>query len=84
MTKLKETLKTMLKDGEFEKLIKSSKKQEKLNIKKIYSAIKDFEDKDWDKIPEMLLIQAINSYILWQDIYCYMVMLDGSKNTKKA
>lgn len=84
MTKLKETLKTMLKDGEFEKLIKSSKKQEKLNIKKIYSAIKDFEDKDWDKIPEMLLIQAINSYILWQDIYCYMVMLDGSKNTKEA
>ena len=84
MITLKETLKSMLKDGEIEKLVKSSKKQEKLNIKKFYNAIKDFEDGDWDKIPEMLLIQAIKSYTLWQDIYCYMVMLDGSQSTKEA
>lgn len=72
---MKEALKRMLKDGEFEKLIKTIRGNEKSKIKEFYDAIKDFTDEDFDKIPEMMFIQACMSYILWQDIYCYMKLI---------
>ncbi len=76
MTKLKEALKEMFKDGEFEKLIKNSKGKEKMAIKGIFEAIKDFNDEDYEKVPEIVFIQAIKSYQLWADIYCYILMIE--------
>lgn len=74
MKTFKEAIKTMLKDGEFEKMINYSKGKEKSKIKEFYNAIKDFNDKDFDKVPELVLIQACKSYFIWQNAYCYMRM----------
>ena len=82
MKTFKEALKVMIKDGEFEKMINCSKGKEKSKIKEFYNAIKDFDDKELDKMPEILLIQACKAYSIWQNTYCYMRMDDyESKNT---
>ena len=74
MKTFKEALKTMLKDGEFEKMINCSKGKEKSKIKEFFNAIKDMEDEDFDKVPEIVFIQACKSHFIWQNAYCYMRM----------
>ena len=82
---LKKALKKMLKDGEFEKIIKQCKWGEKKKAKQFYEAIKDFDDKDFDRVPEIVFIQACKSYTVWQDIYCYMRLNKYEKqNAPKA
>lgn len=73
---MKKALQKMLKNKEFDKLIQTSKGKEKMKIKEFYEAIKEFDEQDFEKIPEMVFIQACRSYILWQDIYCYMKLED--------
>ena len=71
---LKQAIKDMLKDGEFPKLIKLAKGRDKTNAKLFYDSIKDFNDKDFDKVPEIVILKACKSWTLWQEIYLYLKM----------
>ena len=73
---LKSALKLMLEDKEFEKIIKHSKGRDKQNAKLFYEAIKDFDEEDFNKVPEVVIITACKSWNVWQDIYCYISKLN--------
>ena len=86
MPTIKDALKMMLADGEFKKIIKNAKGREKQNAKNFYDAIKDFTDEDFAKVPTLVFIQACKSWNVWQEIYCYMEMIDNyeKQTTEKA
>lgn len=69
---IKSALKQMLQDKEFEKIIKHSRGRDKQNAKLFYESIKDFEDEDFEKVPEIIFITACKSYNVWQDLYFYI------------
>lgn len=85
MPTIKDALKMMLACSEFEKVIKNAKGRDKANAKEFYDAIKDLDDGDFDKIPPIVLIEACKSWNVWQNIYCYMELLNNAEqNAKKA
>ncbi len=81
MPTIKDALKMMLADGEFKKVIKNAKGREKQNAKEFYEAIKDFNDEDFEKVPAIVFIQACKSWNVWQDIYCYLELLNNAEQT---
>ena len=80
MKGIKEALKLMLEHNEFEKIIKVAKGRDKKNAKEFYNAIKDLEDVNFEKIPEIIFINACKSWNVWQNIYCYLEMVNNGKN----
>lgn len=72
MKGIKEALKLMLKDNEFDKIIKNAKGKDKKKAKDFYEAIKDFSEEEFEKVPAIVFVQACKSYNVWQDIYCYL------------
>lgn len=81
MPTIKDALKMMLADGEFRKVIENARGRDRENAKKFYEAIKDFNDEDFEKVPEIAFIQACKSWNVWQDIYCYLVLLNKAEQT---
>ena len=82
---LKEAIKRMLKDGEFDKVIKHAKGRDKQNAKDFYDAVKDLDDEHFEKVPEIVFIQACKSWNVWQDLYIYMELIVNEKqNAEKA
>ena len=79
--KFKEALKQMIVDGEFEKIIKTSKGKDRKSAKEFYGLIKD--NNDIDKIPGITLLVAIYSPSVLRDIITYMEM-DIENKTKKS
>lgn len=80
--RLKDAIKEMIKDGEFEKIIKTSKGKDKKEAKEFYSLIKD--NPDLDKIPGITLLLSIYSVSVLREIIAYMELNIGSKKTKKT
>lgn len=83
MVTMKDALKLMLKENEFEKIIKAAKGREKSNAKEFYDAIKDFGDEEFNKVPEIVFIKACKSWNVWQDIYVFMEFLEHDKQSTK-
>lgn len=89
MKGIKEVLKLMLKDNEFDKIIKNAKGKDKKKAKDFYEAIKDFSEEEFEKVPAIVFVQACKSYNVWQDIYCYLELVnkyedkDGCCNLRK-
>lgn len=77
---IKNALKEMLKDKEFERIIKRARGRDKESAKDFYDAIKDLSEEEIDKIPAIVFINACKSWNVWQDIYCYIV--DGGRKKK--
>lgn len=76
MKGIKEALKLMLKDNEFDKIIKNTKGKDKAKAKDFYEAIKDFSEEEFEKVPAIVFVQACKSYNVWQDIYCYLELVN--------
>lgn len=76
MKGIKEALKLMLKDNEFDKIIKNAKGKDKKKARDFYEAIKDFSEEEFEKVPAIVFVQACKSYNVWQDIYCYLELVN--------
>ena len=76
---LKKAIKKMLETGEFKKIIQNAKGREKKNAKLFYDAIKDI---GLEKIPEIVIIMACKSYVVWQDMYVFMK--GGESNVREV
>lgn len=76
MKGIKEALKLMLKDNEFDKIIKNAKGKDKKKAKDFYEAIKNFSEEEFEKVPAIIFVQACKSYNVWQDIYCYLELVN--------
>ena len=81
MPTIKDALKMMLADGEFKRVIENARGRDRENAKKFYEAIKDFNDEDFGKVPAIVFIQACKSWNVWQDIYCYLELLNKAEQT---
>lgn len=71
MNLFKKAIKQMLEDNEFEKIINYSCSKEREHAEKFYELAKQYE-----KIPAICLITNCKSYMVLQDIVCYMSMLE--------
>ena len=79
MISIKDALKSMLENNEFEKIIKKAKGRERQNAKEFYGAIKDFSEEDFEKVPPIVFIKACKSWTVWQDIYCFLELLNNAE-----
>lgn len=86
MKGIKEALKSMLANNDFENIIKSAKGRDKQNAKDFYDAIKDFKDEEFEKVPTIVFIQACKSWNVWQNIYCCLELAnkDEEQDAEKA
>lgn len=80
--KFKDTIKIMLENGEFEKIIKNSKGKDKKAAKEFYDLIKD--NPDLDRVPGITLLMAIHSVSVLRDVICFMeaepIVKENNKN----
>lgn len=81
---LKKAIQRMLKEGEFEKVIKKAKGRDKANAKEFYDAVKDLDEEHFEKIPEIVFIKACKSWNVWQDLYVFMEFIEHEEQDAKA
>lgn len=85
MALIKLAILKMLKDGEFEKIIKHARGRDKQNAKDFYDAVKDLNEQEFEKLPAILFIKACKSYNVWQDICVYMEAINNAEqNAEEA
>lgn len=74
---IKKALWKMLKDGEFDKLIKHCKKYKERkhikDLKRAYSGFRTFEE--LDRVSIIVIIRSIRSPLVWQSIATYMLLV---------
>ncbi len=82
-TPLKKAIVKMLERGEFEKVIRTARGNDRKACKALYESVKGMSEEQIYKMPEIALIYACRSWSFWQDAYVFMRM-EEEKDEKQS